>query len=146
MRRRATRTAASAAASIGLLLLAACAGDGSQIENDMMGGGGIEPTLASIQAHVFSPICTECHVPGGPGPMPLTSEAVSYQSLVNAQSIEMPPMLRVDPGDAEASYIVHKIQGRASIVGDRMPPPPRSMLTGEQIAAIEEWIDSGAAP
>ena len=136
----------AAAGAIALLLLAGCAGDGSQIEDDMMGGGGIEPTLASIQAHVFTPICTECHVPGGPGPMPLTSEAVSYQSLVNAQSIELPPMLRVSPGDSESSYIVHKIQGRASIDGDRMPPPPRSMLTAEQIAAIVEWIDAGAAP
>ena len=136
----------AAVGATALLLLAGCAGDGSQIEDGMMGGGGIEPTLASIQAHVFTPICTECHVPGGPGPMPLTSEAVSYQSLVNAESIELPPMLRVSPGDPESSYIVHKIQGRASIIGDRMPPPPRSMLTAEQIAAIVEWIDAGAAP
>jgi mono/diheme cytochrome c family protein len=78
--------------------------------------------------------------------MPLTSEAVSYQSLVNAESIELPPMLRVSPGDSEASYIVHKIQGRPTIVGERMPLPPRPMLTAEQIAAIVEWIDSGAAP
>jgi len=134
-----------AAGLIGLLLLAGCAGDGSRIEEDMMGGG-IEPTLSSIQANVFTPICTECHVPAGPGPMPLTSEAVSFLSLVNAESVEMPGMLRVNPGDADSSYIVHKIEDRTTIVGDRMPPPPRSMLSAEQIAAIVQWIDAGAAP
>jgi mono/diheme cytochrome c family protein len=139
---------AGAAIVLLVLALAGCAGDGSQIPEDMTGGGDdrIQPTLASIQAHVFTPICTECHVPGGPGPMPLTSEAVSYQSLVNAESIELPPMLRVSPGDSEASYIVHKIEGRSTILGERMPLPPRPMLTAEQIAAIVEWIDSGAAP
>jgi len=130
---------------LGAVLLAeGCAGDGSEL-GEMMSGG-IQPTLASIQDNVFTPICTECHVPGGPGPMPLTSEMVSYQSLVNAQSIEMPDLVRVNPNDADSSYIVHKIQGRDTIVGTRMPPPPRPMLTAEQIDAIVRWIDMGAAP
>jgi len=126
------------------LLVEGCAGDGSEL--DMMMSGGVQPTLASIQDNVFTPICTECHVPGGPGPMPLTSETVSYESLVDAQSIEMPDLVRVNPGDADSSYVVHKIQGRATIVGTRMPPPPRPMLTAEQIDAIVRWIDTGAAP
>lgn len=109
-----------------------------------MMNGGIEPTLASIQANVFTPICTECHIPGGPGPMPLTSEDVSFQNLVGVQSIEISGLLRVEPGDAEDSYLVHKIEGRGTISGNRMPPPPRAMLTAEQIDAIIEWIDMGA--
>ena len=124
------------------LLLVGCAGDGSELGGMM--NGGIEPTLASIQANVFTPICTECHFPGGPGPMPLTSEDVSFQSLVGVQSIEIPGLLRVEPGDAEDSYLVHKIEGRGTISGNRMPPPPRAMLTAEQIDAIIEWIEMGA--
>jgi mono/diheme cytochrome c family protein len=130
--------------ALGVLLLAGCAGDGSGLDAVM--GGGIQPTLASIQENVFTPICTECHVPGGPGPMPLTDATVSFQNLVNVQSIEIPGLLRASPGDADASYIVHKIEGRATIVGTRMPPPPRPMLTPEQIDAIVGWIDTGAAP
>ncbi|HXV75825.1 MAG TPA: hypothetical protein VD788_05845 [Candidatus Polarisedimenticolaceae bacterium] len=135
---------AARSVSLGMLLVAGCAGDGSRI--DEMTSDGILPTLASIQDHVFTPICTECHFPGGPGPMPLTDESVSFQNLVNVQSVEDPGLLRVNPGDADASYIVHKIEGRGTIVGTRMPPPPRPALTAEQIAAIVEWIDSGAAP
>jgi hypothetical protein len=133
---------ASAFVLLPVLLLLGCAGDGSELGGMM--NGEIEPTLASIQANVFTPICTECHFPGGPGPMPLTSEDVSFQNLVNVQSIEIASLLRVQPGDAENSYLVHKIEGRGSINGTRMPPPPRAMLTVEEIDAIIEWIDMGA--
>ena len=76
--------------------------------------------------------------------MPLDSEDVSFQNLVNVQSVEDPSLLRVAPGNSEGSYVVHKIQGRATILGERMPPPPRPMLTPEQIEAIVQWIDAGA--
>ena len=109
-----------------------------------MMNGGIEPTLASIQANVFTPICTECHFPGGPGPMPLTSEQVSFDNLVSVQSLEIPLFMRVLPFDAENSYLVHKVEGRASIFGARMPIPPRPMLTQVQIDAIKDWINAGA--
>ena len=110
----------------------------------MLDPPGIEPTLTSIQSNVFGVICIECHVPGGPGPMPLDSAEVSFQSLVNAPSIEVQGLLRVEPGNAETSYLVHKIEGRPTIVGQRMPPPPRPSLTLEQIQAIRDWIDAGA--
>jgi len=123
-----------------------CAGDGSRIPDEMVNGGGLQPTLASLQENVFTPFCTDCHVPGGPGPMPLDSEAVTFQSLVNARSIEVPTMFRVAPGDPENSYLVWKIEGRAQILLDRMPPPPKAMLEQEQIDAVVEWIRQGASP
>ena len=76
--------------------------------------------------------------------MPLDSEDVSFQNLVNVQSIEQSGLLRVNPGNPESSYLVHKIEGRATISGSRMPPPPRAMLTAEQHDAIVEWIAMGA--
>ncbi len=124
-------------------------------DGNMLGGDGCDancqiegilPTLASIQAEVFTPICTECHVPGGPGPFSLESEAISFQNLVNVPSIEILGLDRVEPGLPEDSYIVHKIEGRPGIIGSRMPPPPRPMLTPEQIAAIRQWILDGAQP
>ena len=110
----------------------------------MTGGSGIEPTLASIQAHVFTPVCAVCHSPAGPGPMPLDSEGASYDNLVGIESF-CPPGVRVAPGDPDASHLVEKIEGRAGICGDRMPPPPAAMLTVEQIDAIRQWIAEGAA-
>jgi cysteine-rich repeat protein len=107
---------------------------------------GIQPTLASIQENVFTPICTECHVPGGPGPFSLESESVSFANLVDVPSFEVFGLDRVEPGDPENSYIVHKIEDRMGIIGQRMPPPPRPILTQEQIDAIREWIQDGAQP
>jgi cysteine-rich repeat protein len=100
--------------------------------------------LAWIQANVFGVICNECHFPGGPGPMPLDTEEAAFQNLVDVLSVERPPLDRVEPGDPENSYLVHKIEGRSTIAGSRMPPPPRPMLSTEQIDAIIEWIERGA--
>ena len=126
------------------LLIGGCAGDGSGIPGEVIGGGGVQPTLSSIQQNVFTPYCTDCHIPGGIGPMPLDSVTNSYQSLVNQPSIEV-NLLRVAPGNPDSSYLVHKIQGAPDIAGDRMPlgKPP---LSADQIQAIIEWIRNGAAP
>jgi len=109
----------------------------------MTGGGGVQPTLASIQANIFTPACATCHFPAGPGPMPLDTEDASYANLVGIDSF-CPPGMRVAPGDPDASHLVEKIEGQAGICGDRMPPPPASMLTTEQVDAIRQWIADGA--
>ena len=46
-------------------------------------------TLAYIQANIFTPLCTQCHRAGGPGPFLLTSEQESFDDLVNVESIEI---------------------------------------------------------
>jgi len=48
----------------------------------------------------------------------------------------------VVPGDAAASYLVHKLEG-TGICGVRMPLG-RPALSAAQIAAIRTWIDEGA--
>jgi len=139
-----------AAAALSLLSLA-CPGNGKSLVDDTMGGGDggghtpFPPTLAAIQKNVFGAICINCHFPGGPGPMPLTSAEVSYASLVNVPSVES-ALLRVAPGDPENSYIIHKITSAPDIVGDRMPPPPEAALTAGEIEAIRQWIADGAQP
>jgi hypothetical protein len=145
MTARSARLTVLAVAGVATLVLAAsgCPGDGSALGGG--GTGGIQPTLPSLQEHVFGAICINCHVPGGPGDfMLLDTEEHTYQNLVDVPSLELPSLDRVEPGDPEASYIVHKIEGRADIGGDRMPPPPESALSPEQIAAIREWIENGA--
>jgi hypothetical protein len=135
-------------AAIGLL--AACGGGGGGYgggsANTGGGGGGggamLEATFDSIQANVFTPICTACHI-GAAAPQGLRLDAVnSYGLLVGVASSEQPGVLRVDPGDPDASYLIQKLEGTAA-VGNRMPLN-QAPLTQTQIDAIRQWIIDGA--
>jgi len=132
--------------ALAILVLAGCAGNGEGLdENGRPDAGGPPPLTAdfdSIQQNVFTPICTNCHA-GAAAPLGLRLEAgVSYAQLVGVPSVEAPEVLRVAPGDPDASYLVHKIEGRA---GERMPlgGPPLPQAT---IDVIRQWIVDGAQP
>jgi hypothetical protein len=109
---------------------------------------GLQPTLDSIQANVFSPSCalSGCHSgpPGGglPQGMDLSSADASFASLVNVISSQAPLTARVLPFDADNSYLVHKLEGTQA-VGGQMPAagPPLDAAT---IDVIRTWIDNGA--
>ena len=109
---------------------------------------GVQPTLQSIQDNVFTPICSACHTgPTGPNlplGMDLSSATESLASLVQVPSIQVPATMRVERGDANGSYVIHKIEGTAS-VGDRMPRGG-PFLDQATIDAIRSWIDNGANP
>ena len=68
----------------------------------------------------------------------------AYQNLVGVASAGKPGAVRVVAGDAEDSYIVHKLEGRSDIVGQRMPRTSGPFLTEGQISIIRRWIDQGA--
>ncbi len=102
----------------------------------------IGPTLPQIQAVVFTPKCATCHNGAGavlPGVMDLSSEAASLAALVNAASIQDPAIDRVEPGQPDNSYLVHKIDGTAA-----SQMPPAGPLLQEEIDAIRQWILAGA--
>lgn len=128
------------------LLIGACAGDGSGLDENgrpvAESAPTLEPTLASIQSNVFTPLCTTCHA-GAAAPLGLRlDEGAAYAMLVNAPSVENPSLMRVTPGNPDASYLVQKVEGTAG-VGGRMPlnGPP---LSSEVIAVIRQWILDGA--
>lgn len=108
---------------------------------------GIQPTLASIQEHVFTPICSACHTgPAGgalPASMDLSDAEASFDNLVGVASTEVPTLQRVEPGNPDDSYIVQKLEGTAA-VGAQMPFG-QDPLDPETIAAIRQWIADGAA-
>jgi hypothetical protein len=131
------------------LLLAACTGSGEGLDGNGRpfeeSGGGIEltPDLASIQANVFTPFCTQCHV-GANAPQGLRLDAASsYDALVGVASSEVPSLLRVEPGNPGRSYLVQKLEGRAA-VGGRMPlgQPPLPEAT---VLVVRQWITDGAS-
>ncbi|MGH8231320.1 MAG: hypothetical protein ACRESY_05815 [Steroidobacteraceae bacterium] len=96
----------------------------------------------SIQANVFTPICSVCHI-GATAPEGLMLDAAhSYNLLVNVPSTEVPSILRVKPGDPDNSYIIQKLEGHAS-VGGQMPLGQAPLPTAS-INFIAQWIMNGA--
>ena len=111
----------------------------------------LEPTFSSIQQQIFSagdssgrPACTNCHNAIGSrfNGLDLTA-AVSYNNLVNVPSRFKAGAVRVIPGDPENSYLIHKLEGRSTIAGVRMPLNGPYLQSG-QILVIKRWIEIGA--
>jgi mono/diheme cytochrome c family protein len=93
---------------------------------------------------IFTANCVACHIGAG-APRGLKLDALnSYANLVNVNSSEVPTLKRVKPSDPDNSYLVHKIEGTAT-VGGRMPPSGAPLSTS-QISLIRQWIIAGAAP
>jgi uncharacterized protein (TIGR03118 family) len=104
-------------------------------------------TLATLQANIFTPRCAGCHSGGGaglPGSMNLSSTNASFNALVGINSTEVPALKRVQAGDANASYLVRKLEGTQA-VGDRMPFGG-PFLDQPTIDQVRSWIQAGAAP
>lgn len=100
---------------------------------------GVQPTLSSIQANIFTPKCVNsgCH-PGGGAPMSLAN-GQSFGTLVNQNSAYNRP--RVAPGNANNSALYLKVAG--TTLGSIMPlgRPP---LSADEVNAIQTWINNGA--
>jgi hypothetical protein len=130
------------------LMLGACGGDSmpnsatpasSSSSPPMMTGSGSSPpplmaTFDSIQANIFTPICSGCH--GGANPAEnLNLDAThSYNDLINVPSTEQPSIVRVKPGDPSQSYLVIHLQKE----GDG--------ASATDLSFIEQWITDGAPP
>jgi hypothetical protein len=138
-----------------LLVFACMAAAGCDQKLSTLGGPtpNLEPTFSSVQSQIFETTdvagrqaCVNCHTNVGrvpAGGLNLT-HAVSYDQIVNVASARKPGAIRVIPGDAENSYIVHKIEGRSGIVGARMPMSGPPFLTTGQILILKRWIELGA--
>ena len=137
-----------------LLSLAACAGNGEGLDANgqplAAGSTGSLPPLsddfASIQANIFTPICSVCHNAAAARRKVCAFDAAdSYNLLVGVPSTEVPSLLRVKPGDPDNSYIIQKLEGHAA-VGAQMPdgcPSTQPCLTTSTIAFIRQWITDG---
>jgi hypothetical protein len=138
--------------ALGLLCAWLCACSGSGVGLDSNGqplsssnSGGTVPlaaTFDAIQANVFTPICSVCHI-GATAPEGLMLDAAhSYNLLVGVPSTEVPSILRVSPGDPTNSYIIQKLEGHAAVGGQM--PLGETPLPAATIAFIAQWITDGA--
>ena len=122
-----------------MLGTAACRGESGTepVDSDTL-----MPTLSSIQTHIFTPSCAGHHGPSLAEADLDLSAGRSFANLVNVPSTQVELDL-VRPGDAENSYLIHKMDGRPGIVGRQMPIG-RLPFSAEEIAVIRQWIDAGA--
>jgi len=111
------------------------------------GGGGTtvkaDPSFATDVFQVLTRNgCTAggCHG-GGQGGLTMTSATNGYAHLVGVPSTETGE-LRVLAGNADDSYLVKKLEGRAA-VGARMPLGG-APLTATDLQNIKNWINRGA--
>jgi len=101
---------------------------------------------------VLASNCSPCHTsaPGFPAadPMMALNDAdLAYDLLVGRPSVEAAGLDRVEPGDSENSYLMHKLRGThadAGGSGERMPDGG-PYLDDATIDAIADWIDAGAS-
>jgi hypothetical protein len=136
------------------LALAACgAGSGEGLDQSgqpapscgtSAGAAPFAPTLDSIQTNVFD---VNCAVPGCHGgaaaQQGLRLDAgFSAGNLINVASPRDPNLIRVIPGNPDASFIIQKLEGTQTL-GDRMPDGG-PYLSQSMIDVICTWIQNGA--
>jgi hypothetical protein len=105
---------------------------------------GLAPTLASIQANVFSVNCavTGCHS-GAEAQQGLRLDpGFSAGNLINAASPVDPTFIRVIPNSPDSSFIVRKLEGTQTL-GERMPQGG-PYLPQSSIDVVRQWILAGA--
>ena len=136
-------------AAVALVVSACGAGNGEGLDangNPLASGGAapLQPTFASIQDHVFTPICAVpgCHG-GASAQFGLRLDpGFSYGNLVSVASPRDANLVRVIPGDPDHSFIIQKLEGTQTL-GDRMPDFG-PYLPQSTIDVIRQWILDGA--
>ena len=109
----------------------------------------LNPSFSSIRTEIFETTdlagrtaCVTCHRPQGGTPLNLRDDP--YSTLVGVASRQKAGAILVVPGNPDASYLIHKLEGRSDIVQLRMPRNGPPYLTQGQITVIRRWIENGA--
>jgi len=105
----------------------------------------VDAKFSSIQEKIINPRCAVpgCHVGSFPSASLNLEPSVAFEKTVNVNSVEVPTMLLIKPGDAANSYLYRKIIAAPGIAGRPMPLDEKG-LTPAQIESIEKWINEGA--
>jgi len=135
----------SASASAALLLALAACGGGGEDAPPPPPPAGLQPTLASIQANVFTPSCAKagCHTGSMPQAGLNLDAGASWANLVNMPSSQNMLLTRVIPMDPDGSFLIQKLEGAPGIIGARMPADG-NYLQQVTVDVIRQWILDGA--
>jgi len=109
----------------------------------------IQPTLSSIQAHVFTRSCAlpSCHSSASQRGGLILEAGKSYANLVQARSLNSAARaqnkFRVAPFQPDSSFLLIKLIAPSSGEGSVMPEG-NNRLPEAGLRAIREWIKQGA--
>lgn len=105
------------------------------------------PSLSKDIQPIFDQNCTGCHGAKRQRAGLNLSPEKAYGALVNRASTQVETLMLVKPGDADASYLVQKLEHR-SAQGKGMPKGifGSGSLKDEEIQAVRAWISGGAKP
>ena len=100
---------------------------------------------STVQA-IFNQSCVNCHESGSDNNGVNLMPGESLDSLLNGVSIYDPKLIFVVPGDAEASFLIEKMNPNPSygLVMPRNGPNSGVPLALEKRQIIAEWINAGA--
>lgn len=101
-------------------------------------------TFSRVQEEVLTASCAlaGCHAGAAPqGGLDL-SPGVAYGATVRVASTQQPALMRIAPGDADASYLVKKMRGDPDISGS--PMPLGSDAPEEARKLVIDWVRRGA--
>jgi hypothetical protein len=101
-------------------------------------------SLRENAASIFRLNCAWCHGGKKPKKNMRLEPGVWEKSIINVPSSERESLKIVDPGEPENSYLLMKIRGDRSILGDQMPPG--FPLNNREIQIIRQWIHSLTGP
>lgn len=136
-----------------LLFLNAC-------KKDNLGEPKNEITFKVIQDQILTPSCalSGCHQSTTDGSFQqhklLLSDGNSYQNLINKVPVNISAanakMLLVQPGDAEKSFLFHKINcdsyiHKSAINFGKQMPLGGGVITKGQVELVKRWINTGAS-
>ena len=123
------------------LLMAGCGDKDGDTGGGDSGGAVAELTYGEVQV-ILGQSCgfSSCH---GAGIGDLTlGDGNEYATLVGVPSADLPDVNLVEAGDANASYLIMKMEDAGNIDGTVMPPS--GALDQVTIDGIRDWIDRGA--
>ena len=92
---------------------------------------------------IFNQSCVGCHTKDVDRTTFSLMADDSYAYLVGVASVQVDTLLRVDPGDPDASYLVMKLEQDDPPSGVRMPRNT-TPLDPSDIQKIRDWITAGA--
>lgn len=104
------------------------------------------PASPTWDAHVEGLVylrCGGCHM-GGEDSGGMNLDA-GRRAVVDVPSVDVPAMDLVEPGDPDASYLWHKVNGTHRAVGGAgAQMPTQFTLKAPELALLERWILQGA--
>ncbi|MDZ4327673.1 MAG: hypothetical protein U1A73_22025 [Pseudomonas sp.] len=93
---------------------------------------------------IFDANCVACHQSAGASGGLNLEDGLAYRSIVSRKSAGR-ELVYVSPGNAQASYLLRKLEGtHVGMGGAGEQMPPTGPLDSTSIALIQAWIEAGA--